>query len=61
MKKMGRERVEQDGGVLPTTGFPRDDGMATGNMQETRQARCKREHIKHHMHSFTGIVSGLYL
>ena len=32
VKKIGRERVEQDGGVLPVTGFPRaDGGVKRGN------------------------------
>src|SRR3954463_14956158 len=35
-KRSVRKRVEHDGGVIPDTGFPRDDGMATRrSMQAT--------------------------
>ena len=37
-KEAWRERVKQDGGVIPATGFPRVDGMATGT--------CKK-HVRH--------------
>ena len=33
-KEVWRERVMQDGGVIPVTGFPRDDGMTTRRNME---------------------------
>ena len=56
MQRRSVRMCAKDGGALPDTGFPRGDGMATGNMQETRRAWCKREHFIHHMHSSTGAV-----
>ena len=50
------ERVMQDGGVIPVTGFPRFIGMA--NEEEcawSKRARCKhRVHLIQHMHSVHG-------
>ena len=40
VEKIGRERVEQDGGVLPTTGFPRVSGMETSDKSDTVQTRA---------------------
>ena len=37
VKMIGRERVEQDGGVLPTIGFPRVSGMETSDKSNTVQ------------------------
>ena len=37
VKKIGRERVEKDGGVLPTTGSPRVSGMETSGNSDTVQ------------------------
>ena len=55
-KKVWRERIEQDGGVFPVTGFPRDDGMATrrnmhATISDTMQTRASHTT---HMHSFHG-------
>ena len=48
----------RDGGVLPTTGFPRVSGMETSDNSDTVQTRASHTTC---MHSFTGVVSGLYL
>ena len=40
VKKIGHKRVEQDGGVLPTTGFPRVSGMETSDKSDTVQTRA---------------------
>ena len=42
-KEAWRERVMQDGGVIPATGFPRDSGM-----EMTIRTRCKHEHLIQH-------------
>ena len=36
-KEAWRERVMQDGGVIPATGFPRDSGMETSDNSDTVQ------------------------
>ena len=36
-KEALRERVMQDGGVIPATGFPRDSGMETSDNSDTVQ------------------------
>ena len=62
-KKVWRERAN-DGGVIPVTGFPRvDDGdkAKEGQRAPTIRARSKHEHLNHRKHSFTDVVSGLYL
>src|SRR3954464_5740362 len=55
-KEACRERVMQDGGVIPATGFPRVSGMETGDNSNTVQT----VHIMQHMHSFTGGRSRRY-
>ena len=50
-----------NGGVLPTTGFPRVDGMANEERAKTSLGHGANTSISYNMHSFTGIVSGLYL
>ena len=52
----------KDGGVIPDTGFPTCWWHGKrGASQATIQSWCKHEHLIQHMHSFTGVVSGLYL
>ena len=47
----------RDGGVLPTTGFPRVSGMEMSDNSDTVQT----VQLIQHMHSFTAVASGLYL
>src|SRR3954469_19820192 len=58
VKKEACECAEQakDGGMIPTTGFPRISGMETSDNSDTVQA----VHIIQHMHSFTGVVLSSY-
>ena len=44
-----RERVMQDGGVIPDSGFPRDGGMANEEHAQNKRAWCK--HIVHLIHA----------
>src|SRR4051812_48563447 len=53
-KEACRERVMQDGGVIPATGFPRVNGMETSDNSHT-------VHLIEHMHSVMGVVSTVYL
>ena len=39
VEKIGRDRVEQDRGVLPTTGSPRVSGMETSDNSDTVQTK----------------------
>ena len=62
--KCGCAEHAKDGGVIPVTGFPRvDDGdkAKEGQHAPTIQARRKLEHLIHHKHSFTDVISGLYI
>ena len=48
-KEAWRERVMQDGGVLPTTGFPRVSGMETSDNSDTVQTQAS--HTSHNTRS----------
>ena len=47
-KKGWRERVEQDGGVLPITGFPRVATTTNGKRAKSNRTRRKHEHFIQH-------------
>src|SRR3954471_23707440 len=53
-----RKRVEQDGGVIPDTGFPRDDGMATSDNSHTVQTKG---HLIQHAYVLRRSSRRLYL
>ena len=60
-KKVWRERAK-DGGVIPVTGCPHvGDKAKEGQRAPKIRARSKHEHLNHRKHSFTDVVSGLYL
>ena len=44
----------RDGGVLPTTGFPRDDGMAKEGHRKDDLITEQTMHLIQHMHSVHG-------
>ena len=52
----------RDGGVLPTTGFPRDGGMANEERAKTSLGHGANTSISYNTCiRSTGVISGLYL
>ena len=45
-----RERVMQDGGVIPTSGFPRDGGTAKEGHRKDDSITEQTMHLIQHMH-----------
>ena len=61
-KEVGVSVSCKDGGVLPDSGFPRVSGMEVRNVQRPLSETVQtRDPHTTHTHSFTGVVSGLYL
>ena len=60
-KEVGVSMSCKDGGVLPDSGFPREVGMANKERAKTSLGHDANTSISYNMHSFTGVVSGLYL
>ena len=58
-KEVWRERVMQDGGVIPVTGCPTRRWQGNEERAKTTRTRCKHGHLIQHMHSFTGVVSAV--
>ena len=55
-----RERVMLDGGVIPTSGFPRDGGMAKEGHRKDDSVTVQTYGTSHTTkYSFTGVVSAV--
>ena len=52
VKKIGREQVEQDGGVLPTTGFPHVGGKAKEGQRAPSNSDTEQTRAFHTTYAF---------
>ena len=61
-KGSGRERVMQDGGVIPDSGFPRDGGMAKEGHRKDNSFMVQNSSISYNTCIRSrAVISGLYL